>query len=203
MGTTIMPSRNEILDILSTTQALRQGHFELPTGIHTNMYFQMPLALRSSKHERVLCVALSRILRNSPRVISTLPHCAIVAPASGGIPVAFAVRTALGADQFFWAERSDGTLNFRQFTEVKPGDRCIVVDDILLTGKTLQDLMALIRRQGGEVIAAAVLVDPRIAAVEFGDVPFHALIQIPTQRYADAASCALCTEKVPLTKVGW
>ncbi|HYL97853.1 MAG TPA: phosphoribosyltransferase, partial [Blastocatellia bacterium] len=80
------------------------GHVEFPNGIHSTQYFQMPLAMRYHGNARVLNVALSRLLRMEPEVLSALPDCAVVGPAAGGIPVAFGVREALDADQIFWAE---------------------------------------------------------------------------------------------------
>src|SRR5215813_3900349 len=95
----LIPSPEQVTDLLRETGALREGHFEFPTGLHSTHYFQMPLVMRYHGNARVLNVALSRLLRMEHEVLAALPHCAIVAPAAGGIPVAFGVREAgCGAD---------------------------------------------------------------------------------------------------------
>ncbi len=105
--TKLLPSKEEVLKILGETGALREGHFILPTAIHTNFYFQMPLAFRYFDNVRRLCVGLSRLLRVCGPVAMALPDCTVIAPASGGIPVAFGVREALAASQIIWAERKE------------------------------------------------------------------------------------------------
>src|SRR5260370_15957064 len=90
----------------------------------------MPLAMRYHGNARVLNVALSRLLRREPEVLASLPKCAVVAPAAGGIPVAFGVREALDADQIFWAEKDEGRYHFRQYLDAK-ALHFILVDDVL------------------------------------------------------------------------
>ncbi|MBI2265169.1 MAG: phosphoribosyltransferase [Armatimonadetes bacterium] len=196
----VMLTQGQIRDILIETGAFRKGHFLLPMGKHTNHYFQMPLALRYFNYARTLCVGLSRLLRVDPKVTSALPRCSVVGPASGGIPVAFGVREALNADQIFWVEREEGHLSFRQFAEVKPGDKCILVDDITFFGNTMQELVKLIQGSGGIILAIGVIVNPGLAGTEFGDIPFYSLIDIKTDLY-DESNCPLCKQNVPLVKV--
>src|SRR5712692_9146196 len=83
----LIPSAAQVTELLRETGALREGHFEFPTGQHSSHYFQMPLAMRYHGNARVLNVALSRLLRREPEVLSALPKCAIVAPAAGGIQI--------------------------------------------------------------------------------------------------------------------
>src|SRR5262245_56791317 len=109
----LVPSADEVEELLKKTGALREGHFEFPTGLHSTHYFQMPLAMRYHDNARVLNVALSRLLRREPEVLAALPNCAIVAPATGGIPVAFGIREALKADQIYWAHKVWGRFLFR------------------------------------------------------------------------------------------
>ena len=122
----LVPSKEAVLDLLRETGALREGHFEFPNGVHSREYFQMPLAMRYHGNARVLIVALSRLLRMEHEVLAALPDCAIVAPAAGGIPVAFGVREALNADQIFWAEKENVKYRLRQYLDAR-GLRCILV----------------------------------------------------------------------------
>ena len=196
----LIPDENKLKQLLSETGAVRHGHFEFPSGLHTDTFFQMPLALRYYDNVRRLGVALSRLLRRTPHVASELPHITIVAPASGGIPVAFSVREALAAHQVVWAEKKGADLYFRPYAGIEKGAQCIVVDDIMLTSRTLQKLISLVRENGGRVLAAGVLVDAGIQQPAF-DVPFLALIRYQTRSYPNASACELCKQGQPLTKV--
>ncbi|MFQ5790064.1 MAG: orotate phosphoribosyltransferase [Acidobacteriota bacterium] len=197
----LLLSKEEVLKILKETGGIREGHFILPSGIHTNLYFQMPLAFRYFDNVRRLSVALSRLLRLCGPVAKALPDCTVVAPASGGIPVAFAVREALGASQILWAERRNDELYFRPTLEVKSGDRCILVDDIVLTSRTLKNLSGLVRQQGGRVLAAGVIVDPGLTKLELESIPFVSLLRLEAESYPDASVCALCRAEEPATRL--
>jgi len=198
--TDILLSQTEVFEMLHQTQALREGHFALPCGEHARYFIQMPLALRHYRITKVLCVGLSRLFRGCREVATTLPHCSVIAPPSGGIPVAFGVGEALQAEQIFWAEQDGGGYRFRQYMEVKKGGKCILVDDVLRTGQTLRAMMDLILGAGGDIIAAGVLVDQRMRELELGDIPFFSLIQIQADRYQPDA-CPLCQAEIPLDEV--
>ena len=195
----LIPSAEQVTDLLRETGALREGHFEFPNGQHSTHYFQMPLAMRYHGNARVLNVALSRLFRREPEVLAALPTCAIVAPAAGGIPVAFGVREALNADQIFWAEKEDGRYYFRQYLDCE-GIRCILVDDIVRSGKVISSMVDLIRNAGAEVVAIGSLVHFKDAHVDTGDIPYYALLEVDTHFYEPAA-CPLCKTGEPLHSV--
>lgn len=195
----LIPSPDEVCDLLCETGALRQGHFEFPNGLHSTDYFQMPLAMRYHGNARVLNVALSRLLRMEREVLAALPDCAIVAPASGGIPVAFGVREALDADQIFWAEKENGQYYFRQYLDAR-GLSCILVDDVVRSGKVTSYMVDLIRRVGAEVIAIGSLVHFKSANLEVSDIPYRSLVEVDTQFYKPA-ECPLCASGIPVEKV--
>jgi orotate phosphoribosyltransferase len=178
----LIPSPEQVLDLLRETSALREGRFEFPNGLQTNYYFQMPLAMRYHGNARVLNVALSRLLRKEPEVLAALPDCAIVAPAAGGIPVAFGIREALDADQIFWAEKDEGKYHFRQYLDAR-GLKCILVDDIVRSGKVITEMLDLIRQAGAEVVAIGSLVHFKDARFETGGVPYFSLLDIDVKFY--------------------
>lgn len=202
MSANVMLTREEVLEILNKTGALRTGHFESThAGGHTNQVFQMPLAMRYFRSAKVLSVGLSRVLRGCDEVVRSLPHVSIVAPSPGGTPVAFGVGEVLQAEQIFWAEREDGRLRFRQFMEVHRGEKCVIVDDMMRSGETLAEMVALARQSGGVVLAVAVLVDQLIHEVDLADVPLYSLIQMETKLYPDPNRCELCLRGLPLEKM--
>src|SRR5438477_9027900 len=100
-GVRLIPSQEEIMQILKRTGAFREGHFVYPNGKHTAHYFQMPLAFRYYDTARVLAVALSRKFRVELDVASQVPKVCTISPSSGGIPVAFGARDPLSAEQIY------------------------------------------------------------------------------------------------------
>ncbi|MBS1872407.1 MAG: phosphoribosyltransferase [Acidobacteria bacterium] len=200
----LIPSQEDVIEALTTTGALRKGHYEYSNGLHANEYLQPALALRQYQTARMLGVGLSRKLRANPEIRAIIPQLSIVAPATAGLPVAYAICEALRAHQVYWAEKnndSDG-LHFRQYVEVKRGEQILMVDDILRTGRRLTELKKLIEGQGGQVVGIAVMVyqpNPRIA--DFSPLPLYYLAELDAMYYKDADSCELCRKGVPVEKV--
>src|SRR6201987_1990137 len=149
----IIPTQEEVVAVLRETGALRDGHFEYPSGLHSNEYLQVPLAMRYYQYQRMLSVGLSRLLRANPEIRAMIPDLSIVAPATGGLPVAYGVCEALRAKQVYWAERENEhePQRFRQYLELKKGEKVLLVDDILRTGKKVAELKKLVEASGGEV----------------------------------------------------
>jgi len=199
----IIPSQEDVIAILRRTGALRDGHFELPTGRHTNEYLQMPLAMRYYQEAKTLSVALSRLLRSDVEISKHLPRLSIVAPATGGLPVAYGVGEALQAEQIYWAERQpDGSMQFRQFMEDHHAEKVILVDDILRSGKMLSDLRKLLEDQGAKVLALGVLVyQPSVETADFGSLPIYSLARLNLNYYSGPEACELCRQGQPLEKV--
>jgi len=192
--------------MLKRTGAYREGHFVYPSGQHTPHYFQMPLAFRYYDTARVLAVALSRRLRLEKDVSSALPKVSIISPSPGGIPVAFAVREALNAEQIYWAEREDGKRMFRQYVNAGEVHPCVIVDDISRTGKALQETVELVRQLGAQVIGCGVIVrfrnSPAQLEVPGNDpVPILSLADFDAKWYDDGASCAECRQDGPVEHV--
>src|SRR5215467_10609092 len=142
----LIPTQEEVVALLRETGALRDGHFQYPSGIHSNEYLQVPLALRYSQHQRLLSVGLSRLLRQNPEIRAILSEVSIVVPATGGLPVAYGVCEASRAKQVYWAEREDETrpMRFRQYLEQHPGEQVVLVDDILRSGSKLREMQTLL-----------------------------------------------------------
>jgi len=200
----LIPTQEEVVAVLRETGALRTGHFEYPNGLHSDGYLQVPLALRYYQHQRMLSVGLSRLLRGNPELRAVAAEVSIVAPATGGLPVAFGVCEALRAKQVYWAEREHDAepLRFRQYLEPRPGEQVIMVDDILRTGSQLAELKTLLESRGATVVGLAVIVyQPAPDTVSFGSLPFYYLTKLDASYYADAEHCELCQRGVPLEKV--
>jgi orotate phosphoribosyltransferase len=199
----LIPTQDEVVAVLRETGALRDGHFEYPTGLHSNEYLQVPLALRYSQYQRMLAVGLSRLLRAHPEIRASLKDLSVVTPMTGGLPVAYGVCEALRAKQVYWAEREhDEPLRFRQFMEPRKGEPVVIVDDILRTGSKLSELKRLLEAAGAIVVGLAVIIyQPIPTTVDFGSLPLYYLAKLDASYYADAAQCEMCQRGVPLQKV--
>ena len=199
----LIPTRAEVADLLRQTGGLRKGHFELPDGLHTDEYLQVALTMRHFETAKILSVGLSRLVRAHSDLRALIPELSIVAPATGGLPVAYGVCEALRARQVYWAERGDKgePLHLRQFMEIQPGEKILLVDDILRTGTKLTELKNLVEEKGGDVVGIAVVIyQPEPGVVSFGALPFYFLAQLDGAYYKDAKSCDLCERGVPLQK---
>lgn len=198
----LIPNQAEVTEVLERTGALRHGHFRHPNGTHSDVYLQTPLGLRHYSDAKMLTVALSRKLRLNDAVRHSLPNVSVAAPAVGGLPVAFGVAEALRAAQTWWAENDgEGRFGFRQFFTIHPGERVILVDDILRTGNKLSQLRALVEAAGATVIALAVLVSQPFAnCAQFPGLPLVQLLTLEPH-YWEPAQCPLCAQNVPAVDV--
>jgi orotate phosphoribosyltransferase len=200
----LLPTPEEVVRVLRETGALRDGHFEYTNGVHSNEYLQVPLAMRYYQHARTLSVGLSRLLRANPEIRATIPELSIVAPATGGLPVAYGVCEALRAKQVYWAEREDENqpMRFRQYLEQHPGEQVVLVDDILRSGSKLREMKTLLESRGAQVMGLAVVIyQPTPNTKDFGSLPLYYLAKLEASYYSDAAHCDLCRRGVKLEKV--
>jgi orotate phosphoribosyltransferase len=200
----LLPTQEEVVQLLREAGALREGHFEYPDGMHSNEYLQVPLAFRHYQNARTLSVGLSRMLRSNPELRANISQFSIVAPATGGLPVAFGVCEALRANQVYWAERDDPgqPMRFRQFLAPQEGEQVILVDDILRSGRNLTELRGLLEDAGAKVVGLGVIIyQPTPHTKSFGSLPLYYLAKLDAAYYTDAATCDLCRRGEPLEKV--
>ncbi|MDX2149172.1 MAG: phosphoribosyltransferase family protein [Bryobacteraceae bacterium] len=184
----LVPTQEEVLKLLRDTGALREGYFEYPNGLRSRQYLQVALAMRWAQHAKTLSVGLSRLVRANPELRAMIGELSIVAPATGGLPVAYGVCEALRAHQVYWAERENekDALRFRQYLEPHRGEKVLLVDDILRSGRKLRELRALLESKGAEVVALAVVIfQPTPETPSFGSLPFYYLARLDGEYYTD------------------
>lgn len=191
--------------MLRQTGALRDGHFVYPTGMHADEFLQVALAFRYYEWAKILSVGLSRRLRADTEIRAMIRELSIVTPTTAGLPIAYGVCEALRAHQVYWAEsdhEDHDKMEFRQFIEPEKGERVLLVDDILRSGKRLSALRGLVEGKGAKVVGLAVAVyQPNPTIVSFGDLPLFYLAQMDATYYKDADSCELCKKGVPIEKI--
>ena len=200
----LLPTQEEVVGVLRETGALREGHYRYRSGIHSHEYLQVPIAMRYYQQARMLSVGLSRLLRSNAEIRAMIPELSIVAPATGGLPVAYGVCEALRAKQVYWAERENEQqpMRFRQFLEQHEGEQVVLVDDILRSGSKLSEMKALIEGHGAKVVALAVIIyQPTPHTRDFGTLPLYYLAKLDASYYADAERCELCRKQIPLEQV--
>jgi orotate phosphoribosyltransferase len=184
--------------------AVRDGHFLLTSGLHSPTYVQCALILQHPEEAAALGAALADRVRGlRPEVI--------VGPALGGIIVAYELARALGCRAIF-AERADGRMQLRRGFSISPGERAILVEDVVTTGGSIGEVAALVRSAGGIVVGCAALVDrrglgdprspgERPRGITDPGTPLDALITLDLPVYASSA-CPLCQAGVPVEKPG-
>lgn len=200
----LIPSSEDVVALMRESGALREGHFEYPDGMHANEYVQVALAFRRFQNAKILSVGLSRRLRADAELRAMIKELSIVCPTIGALPIAYGLCEALRAHQVYWSEQvpPNGEMRFRQFLEQAPGEKVLLVDSILRTGRRLTMLKNLVESNGAQVVGIAVAVyQPSPSVANFGSIPLSYLVKLDALYYRDAASCDLCRQGVPLTKI--
>jgi len=190
-----MMTRMDAADVLTRFRragALLEGHFRLTSGLHSPGYLQCALVLQHPRDAEALGAALAALVRG------TAPQ-AVLSPALGGIVIGQEVGRALGIRALF-AERQEGKLTLRRGFAFAPGEKVVVVEDVVTTGGSTRETIDVARAAGAEVVAAAAIVD-RSGGDRQLDVPFHSLVQVSFPTYA-ADSCPLCLAGQPVVKPG-
>lgn len=168
----------EVLAEFRASEALLEGHFLLSSGRHSAHYLQCARVLMNPDRAARLAVALAqRIPRDLRKTINR-----VVSPAMGGVIIGHEMGRALGVDALF-VERPEGTFEFRRGFALDEGDKVLMVEDVVTTGLSSREAIKAIEAAGGQVVAAAALVDRSNGEVDLG-VPFHPLIAISFPTYA-------------------
>ena len=183
-----------VLELFRKCGALLEGHFLLTSGLHSDRYLQCALVLQHPEHAQALGAGLAERLRS----LAAVPEV-VVAPALGGILVAHEVARALGVRGLF-AERQDGRLRLRRGFSLGRGERCFVVEDVVTTGGSTRETMAVVEQAGGTVTAAGSLIDRSGGRTDLG-VPRVALAVLDVPAYS-AEDCPLCRSGSTPTKPG-
>lgn len=200
----LIPTNDEVIGMLRETGALRDGHFEYSNGMHANEYLEVALAFRYYQYAKILSVGLSRRLRADAEIRAMIKDLSFVAPKTGGLPVAYGVCEALRAKQVYWTEGDTAAspMRFKKFVEPAPGEKVMLVDDVLRSGRRLTRLRKLMESKGAVIVGMAVAVyQPNPSILDFGGLPLFYLAELDASYSKDAASCELCKQGIPLEKI--
>jgi orotate phosphoribosyltransferase len=185
--------QNEALTLFRNAGAYLEGHFRLSSGLHSSGYMQSALVLQHPRHAEALGAALAALVEHQrPQVV--------LSPALGGIIIGHEVARALGVRALF-AERSPSrVLELRRGFTLAPGERVLVVEDVLTTGGSTRETIAVAKQAGGVVVGAAAIVDRSGGTIDLG-VPYQTLITLSLPMY-QPETCPLCQDKIPIVKPG-
>ena len=165
----------EVLDVFRQEQALLDGHFILRSGMHSRQYFQCALALQKMPVVERLGAALARQVRS-------LNPQTVVAPAMGGLVIGQEVARQLGC-RFIFVEKENNQLVLRRGFRIQPGERILVVEDVVTQGGRAKETIEIVRRHQGEVVAVAMLVDRSNGTAQLG-VPSVSLVQMNVETFS-------------------
>lgn len=186
---------DEVLAEFRASDALLEGHFVLSSGRHSGRYLQCARVLmngeRADRLARALVQKIPRELRSRIDVV--------VSPAMGGLIIGHEMGRALGRDALF-LERPTGSFELRRGFRLEPGQKVLMVEDVVTTGLSSREAIEAVHREGGEVIAEASLVDRSNGSVDLG-VPFFSLIAIAVPSY-DESEVPPELAAIPVTKPG-
>lgn len=182
----------EVLDLYKKTGALLNGHFLLSSGLHSDMYLQSALVLQMPDTATRLCAALARLFEGEKIE-------AVIAPALGGVLVSHETARALGVRALF-AERMSGTLTLRRGFSIRPGERILVVEDVITTGKSTRETIEVVKKAGGVVVAVGSLIDRSGGSADLG-VPYKSLAVLKVPTY-EPGSCPMCKAGTTPVKPG-
>lgn len=183
-------NEEQILDIFKEVEALMEGHFLLSSGKHSNRYVQCAKLLQyPDKAEKVLKVAVDKI--------KDLGIDLVVGPAMGGVVVSYEIGRQLGVPAIF-TEREDGVMTLRRGFEVKEGQKVIIAEDVVTTGKSSLETIKVIEDNGGEVVGIASLVDRKSSNIDY---PIYSCIELNIESF-DKEECPLCEKGIEIVKPG-
>ena len=182
----------DVLSLLSKTGALLQGHFKLSSGLHSPNYVQCALLLQSPRNARAIGEALAKLIK-------PMKPKKIVSPALGGVIIGYTVAEALDVPMVF-TERKDGEMSLRRGFKIAEGERVVVVEDVVTTGKSTKEAAAVVAQSGGLVFGFASILNRSGRENPF-DKPYESLLALSLDTW-DEAACPLCAQGTPLYAPG-
>jgi orotate phosphoribosyltransferase len=184
-------TEQDVLRILEETGVIRQGHFRLTSGRHTNLFLLCAQVQQFPRHMERLATAMADPFRAAGVDV-------VVGPAMGGVILAYEVARALGARAIFAEKSGDDRMALRRGFRVTPGERALVVEDAITTGGSVRKVVSALQRLQAHVVGVSAIVDRSAGRTDVG-APVHALITLDVPAW-DPVTCPLCRDGMPLVE---
>jgi orotate phosphoribosyltransferase len=185
---------DDVVAIFAEAGALKRGHFLLASGRHSDEYWEKFEVLQWPRYTEPLCRRIADLYRDAGAAV-------VAGPTTGGVVLAYETARLLGLRAAYAEDRPDGAGRvFRRGRGIQPGERVLVVDDILTTGGSVREVIAAVEQTGGVVAGVCVLVDRSTAPVDLG-LPWQALTKVRVQSW-QPGDCPLCASGAPLQRLG-
>jgi len=185
-------AREDVLNIFRETRALLEGHFQLTSGLHSPQYFQCAKVLQYPQY----LVGFSEAIADN---FSKSEIDVVISPAIGGIVVGTEVGRILNVRTIF-AERKEGKMELRRGFEIQHNERVLVVEDVITTGSSTNEVIQIINNAGGKLAGTACIVDRSNGKVKFNAKHFS-ILTMEVVSY-EPADCPLCKAGIKLDKPG-
>jgi orotate phosphoribosyltransferase len=176
---------------LRRTGAILDGHFRLASGRHSGQYIEKFRIMEDTEATVALCSLIARHYADSGVSV-------VVGPAMGGVILAFETARQMGVRAIFAEKGPDNRLVFQRGFSVSPGDKVLVVDDVLTTGGSVRQVLELLQGLEADVCGIGFLIDRTDRGVDFG-VPYYTCHSMSIESY-DPSACPLCDKGLPLTE---
>jgi orotate phosphoribosyltransferase len=183
---------DQVIEAFKKSGALLEGHFKLTSGLHSSLYLQCALVLQFPEKAEAFARAIADQYEGKQIEL-------VASPAIGGLIIGHEVARALGA-RFIWTERQDGEMTLRRGFSVVPGEKTLVVEDVITTGGSTRETIEALRRAGAAVVGAASIIDRSAGSADLG-VPLTTLASLKVLS-VEASECDACKLGEPVVKPG-
>ncbi|MFZ5978999.1 MAG: orotate phosphoribosyltransferase [Candidatus Zixiibacteriota bacterium] len=185
-------NQEEILQLFKDSGALLTGHFKLTSGRHSDVYYEKFTLLKNPAICTRICEAMAENFRN-------LDAVTVVGPTTGGIIIAYEVARYLGIESIY-AEAGETGRVFKRGFSLEKGQKVIIVDDVLTTGRSIREVIELVKAYGADIVAIGELLDRSGGAVKF-EYPFYPLATVSADSW-EPSKCPLCARGEEITQRG-
>lgn len=188
-------NEKEVESLLKETKAILEGHFLLTSGLHSPLYVEKFNVLQHPEYTEKLCEEFAEYFKD--KGIET-----VIGPATGGIILSQVTARLLGVRSIF-TERENGVMTFRRGFHIEPGEKVLIVEDIVTTGGSIKEVVNAVNKLQGDIVGVGLFVDRSGGTADFG-VPaekVHPLLHLSVPTYK-ADECPLCKAGVPITERG-
>lgn len=190
-----MMNEEEVKALLKKTRAILEGHFLLTSGLHSPLYVEKFNVLQHPEYTELLCRDIAEYFKDQG--IQT-----VIGPATGGIILSQVTARILGVRSIF-TEREHGVMTLRRGFHIDPGEKVLIVEDIVTTGGSIKEVVNVVKKAKGDIVGIGLLVDRSGGKADFG-VPkdkVHPLLHLEVPTYTPE-ECPLCRQHIPLTERG-